>query len=184
MSSDIKRHVEFLTALGINDVPHTQKTYMGHLTNVYRYMKNLGCTEELCQAGLFHSVYGTERFQGFTLPLERRGEVRDLIGERAERLAYLNCAMDRASIDREVERGTPPFRIKDRLTGKEVELNGADFDDLCRVHLYDLLEQIERLGEWDYRRQGYRRMAERLGPMAVQAYDRVFAREPAAEKTA
>jgi Domain of unknown function (DUF6817) len=184
MSSDIKRHVEFLAALGINDVPHTQKTYMAHLTSVYRYMKTLGCTEELCQAGLFHSVYGTERFQGFTLPLERRGEVRDLIGERAERLAYLNCAMDRASLDREVERGTPPFRIKDRLTGKEVELNEADFDDLCRVHLYDLLEQITRLGEWDYRRLGYRRMAERLGPVAVQAYDRVFALEPAAEKSA
>ena len=92
--------------------------------------------------------------------------------------------MDRASLDREVERGTPPFRIKDRLTGNEVELNEADFDDLCRVHLYDLLEQITRLGEWDYRRLGYRRMAERLGSVAVQAYDRVFALEPAVEKSA
>ena len=39
---------------------------------------------------MFHSIYGTERFQGFTLPLERRGEISALIGERAERLAYLN----------------------------------------------------------------------------------------------
>jgi hypothetical protein len=184
MSSDIKRQVDFLVGLGINDVPHTQKTYLAHLTNVYRYMKGLGCSEEVCQAGLFHSVYGTERFQGFTLPLERRGEVRELIGERAERLAYLNSAVDRASLDREVERGTPPFRIKDRLTGKEVELNEADLDDLCRVHLYDLLEQIARLGEWDYRRAGYRRMATRLGRIAVNAYDHVFSQEPVAEKSA
>ena len=43
---------------------------------------------------MFHSIYGTEKFQGFTLPLERRAEVRALIGDRAERLAYLNCAKD------------------------------------------------------------------------------------------
>jgi hypothetical protein len=184
MSSDIKRHVEFLVQLGIGDVPHTQKSYLAHLTNVYRFMKDLGCPEELCQAGLFHSVYGTQRFQGFTLPLDRRHEVRELIGERAERLAYLNCVMDRSTIDREVERGTAPYRITDRIAGAEVELSQADFDDLCRVHLYDLLEQIERLGEWDYRRAGYRRMAERLGPIAIEAYDRVFAREPAAQKSA
>lgn len=184
MALNIKRQTDFLVALGVGDVPHTQKTYLAHLVGLHRYMQNLGCWEELCLAGLFHSVYGTERFQGFTLPVERHGEVRELIGERAERLAYLNCAMDRASIDRAVERGTAPYRIIDRLTGEEVELDRADFDDLCRVHLYDLLEQIARLGEWDYRRAPYRRMAERLGPVAVAAYDRVFAQEPAAGKTA
>jgi hypothetical protein len=63
-------------------------------------------------------------------------------------------------------------------------LNEADLDDLCRVHLYDLLEQIARLGEWDYRRAGYRRMATRLGPIAVNAYDHVFSQEPVAEKSA
>jgi Domain of unknown function (DUF6817) len=183
MASDIKKQTDFLVALGVSDVPHTQKTYLGHLIGVHRFMRELGCSEEICQAGLFHSVYGTERFQGFTLPVKRRGEVRQLIGERAERLAYLNCAMDRASIDREVERGTGPYRIMDRLTGAEVELNRADFDDLCRVHLYDLLEQITRLQEWDYRRAGYRRMAERLGQTAIEAYDRVFALEPTAGKS-
>jgi hypothetical protein len=183
MASNIKRQTDFLVALGVTDVPHTQKTYLAHLVGLHNYMQRLGCSEELCQAGLFHSIYGTERFQGFTLPVERRGEVRNLIGERAERLAYLNCAMDRASIDRAVEKGAGPYRITDRLTGEQVELNRADFDDLCRVHLYDLLEQIQRLQEWDYRRAAYRRMAERLGPVATEAYDRVFARElePAAE---
>ena len=33
---------------------------------------------------MFHSIYGTEKFQGFTFPLERRDEVRTLIGDRAD----------------------------------------------------------------------------------------------------
>src|ERR1700678_4235624 len=95
-----KRMTDFLISIGIEHIPHTHKTYLGHLIAVYRLMQAEGCTEEASQAGMFHSVYGTERFQGFKLPLERRGEVRGLIGERAERLAYINCAMDRASLDR------------------------------------------------------------------------------------
>ena len=51
--------------------------------------------------------------------------------------------------------------MTDRLTGQEFELNQADFDDLCRVHLDDLLEQIQRLGKWDDLRVAYRRMTER-----------------------
>ena len=58
----------------------------------------------------------------------------------------------------------------------------ADFDDLCRVHLYDWLEQVPRSRSgWGLRREAYRRMAERLGGVALEAYDRVFAREPAGE---
>ena len=115
---------------------------------------------------MFHSIYGTEKFQGFTLPLERRGEVRALIGDRAEYLAYLNCAMDRASFDRALDQAVEPYRIIDRITGDEVPLSQHDFDDLCRVHLFDWLEQVPRSQEWDYRRAAYRKMAERLGKTA------------------
>ena len=123
---------------------------------------------------MFHSIYGTEKFQGFTLPLERRGEVRALIGDRAERLAYLNCAMDRASFDRALDQAAEPYRIIDRITGEEVALSRHDFDDLCRVHLFDWLEQVPRSREWDYRRAAYRRMAERLGGPAEERFQRVF----------
>jgi hypothetical protein len=90
--------------------------------------------------------------------------------------------MDRASFDRAVEQGEPPFSMRDRLTGKEVQLSPADFDDLCRVHLYDWLEQVPRSEKWgwNHRRQAYRSMATRLGPVAEATYQRVFAGEPAA----
>ena len=60
-------------------------------------------------------------------------------------------------------------------------LTGREFDDLTAVHLFDWLEQAprSRFG-WDYRRQAYRQMAERLGEAALATYDRVFAQAPVA----
>jgi hypothetical protein len=177
--SELKKLTDFLMQLGVERIAHTEKTYLAHLIAVYRLMEAQKCDAELCRAGMFHSIYGTQQFQGFKLPLERRPEVRALIGERAERLAYLNCAMDRASLDRNLEQSGDTYPIVDRLSGETVVLSRHDFDDLCCVHLYDWLEQVprSRLG-WGYRRAAYRRMAERLGPVAQQAYERVFAQDP------
>src|SRR5262245_63726325 len=178
MDTDYKRLTSFLADLGIDKVAHTKKNYLAHLIAVYHFMKNEGCTEELCRAGMFHSIYGTQQFQGFKLPVESRQQVRELIGDRAEKLAYLNCAMKRETVDAIVGQKEEPYRFLDRITGEEVTLNRADFDDLCRVHLYDWLEQVPRSEYgWGYRRAAYRGIAERLGPHAVGAYDRVFAGE-------
>jgi hypothetical protein len=179
MDKDFKRMTDFLVGMRVEQVPHTHKSYLAHLIAVHRDLETRGCSQDACRAGMFHSIYGTERFQGFKLSLERRAEVRQLIGDRAERLAYLNCAMERASLDKALEQATGPYHIIDRITGKEVELSSEDFDDLSRVHLYDWLEQVPRSKEWDYRRPAYRRMAERLGPKAQEAYAAVFAQEGA-----
>ncbi len=175
MASDIKRLTDYLKQIGIGGVSHTQSTYLAHLVNVYRDLQRWGCGEDVCLGGMFHSIYGTELFQGFKLPLDRRNEVRELIGERAEWLGYLNCLMDRSSFDREVFQTTGPYQIRNRETGEEHELSADDFDDLCRIHLCDWLEQVPRCKEWDYRRAAYDQLAERLGGIAKQEYERVFA---------
>jgi hypothetical protein len=174
MDKEFKRMTDFLLGIGIEQVPHTQKSYLAHLIAVFRDLEALGCPQDVCRAGMFHSIYGTEKFQGFTLPLDRRDELRALIGDRAEYLAYLNCAMDRASFDRALDQRAAPLPIIDRITGHEVQLAQSDFDDLCRVHLVDWLEQVPRSKEWDYRRHAYRRIAERLGTQAVDNYERIY----------
>jgi hypothetical protein len=180
MDRGFRELTDFLLGLGTETVSHSGKNYLAHVIGVYRLMQAQDCDEDLCRAGLFHSIYGTQLFQRFKLPLQRRFEVRGLIGERAERLAYINCAMDRATFDLAVEGSSGPYVIRDRLTGEELTLSEREFDDLCRVHLYDWLEQVPRseLG-WDYRRSAFRRMAGRLGPVALAAYDRTFAGEKA-----
>jgi hypothetical protein len=175
MDRSFKQLTDFLVGMGVEQVPHSHKSYLAHLIAVYRSLEAQGRPEDVCRAGMFHSIYGTERFRGFTLPLERRNEIRALIGDRAERLAYLNCAMQRATFDAALEQAAGPYRFTDRISGEHVELSEQDFTDLCWVHLLDWLEQVPRSREWDYRRAAYRRMAERLGPAAEQAYDRVFA---------
>ncbi|MCI0359465.1 MAG: hypothetical protein L0211_13395 [Planctomycetaceae bacterium] len=179
MPATFKQLTDFLVNLGIDEIAHTQKNYLAHLISVYKLMQARGCDEELCRAGLFHSIYGTEKFQGFKLPLTQRAELAELIGSRAERLAYWNCVMDRSSLDALLAQENEPLPVKNRETGEMMPLTRRELDDLCCVHLFDWLEQAprSRFG-WDYRRQAYRQMAERLGGGALAAYEQVFAGEP------
>jgi len=174
-----KTMTAFLLESHTEDVAHSGKTYLGHLIAVYRLLDECHFTTDVCRAGMFHSIYGTELFQGFKLPVERRPEIQKLIGGRAEHLAYMNCAMDRETFDAALGLPGPSFPVKDRLTGEVVPLDRNDYDDLCRVHLYDWLEQVPRSRHgWGYRKSAYRRMAERLGPDAVADFERVYAGEP------
>src|SRR5207247_8736411 len=85
----------FLLEAGIGDLAHTGKTYLGHLLALYWMLDERGFSVDVCRAGMFHSIYGTEAFQRFQLPLDRRSDVRGLIGARAAQLAYLNGACGR-----------------------------------------------------------------------------------------
>ena len=175
MKPSLKEMTDFIIKAGGGEVAHTEKTYLAHAIGVYNDLKKWGCDEELCRTGLFHSIYGSEGFVDFALPLERRAELAALIGERAERIAYWNCGMDYDSFDAVLAQGEAPYHIFDRLAQGEVQLSSKDFDDLCRVHLCDFLEQVARIEAWDYRRDAYRAMAKRLGGVALEDYNRVFA---------
>jgi (p)ppGpp synthase/HD superfamily hydrolase len=62
MDKDFKRFIDFLIGMGIEQVPHTHKSYLVHLIAVFRSLESLSCPEDVCRAGMFHSIYGTERF--------------------------------------------------------------------------------------------------------------------------
>jgi hypothetical protein len=183
MSHDIKRYADFLQSLGTQDVPHTGEGFFAHLFAVYRDLKKWGEGEEVCLAGLFHSIYGTEKFRLFSLPIERREEVIALIGEHAERVAYINCVMDRSTFDALVrdlgaaDRGA--LRVRHRDTGEWLDMTPREWRDLKTMHLCDWLEQVPRSQEWDYRRDTYQALAEQLGGVALAAYERVYAAVPA-----
>jgi hypothetical protein len=176
VAHNFKQLTDYIIGIGAAQVSHTQKTYLAHAIGVYRDMQSWDSEEDLCLAALFHSIYGTEGFQDFTLPLERREEMRGLIGERAERLAYLNCAMDRATLDAGLEQTEGPYRLRDRLAEEEIELSTEEYNDLCRLHLCDWLEQAPRTPDYMNfeRNPQFRRMAERVGGIALETYERIF----------
>ena len=173
-----KDFTDYFQKVGATEVAHTTKSYLAHGIGVSNDLKAWGSDDDVVKAGLFHSIYGTELFQGFVLPLEKRHEVRELIGERAERLAWLNCVMDRRHFDGEILKASGPYEILDRFSGETVAVSDEDFHDLCVIHLCDWLEQVGRSQAWDYRRTGYRRLAERLGGIGQRRYDQVFADAP------
>ncbi|MFP6766255.1 MAG: hypothetical protein VB858_21665 [Planctomycetaceae bacterium] len=173
-----KELTDYLLEVGAGDVTHTEKGYLSHAISVYNDLRKWGWDEELARTGIFHSIYGTELFQRFTLPLERRDEVQRLIGERAEWLCWLNCAMDRPHFDREILKTEGGRQILDRFSGKLVGVSSDDFDALCFLHLCDWLEQVGRSSGYDYRRTGYRDLAQRVGGIGLSNYERVFADIP------
>jgi hypothetical protein len=181
MDPNYRAMIEFLRGLGTEEVPHSaEKGFLAHLIGVYRDLEAWGCDRDVCRAGLFHSIYGTELFQRWSLPLDRRGDVRELIGERAEQLVFTNCMMDRSTYDALLD-SDGPYRLRNRETGETIELSREDYDDLVRVHLCDWLEQVPRSRHgYGYRREAYLRMAERLGGVAQESYQRVYAAAPAA----
>ena len=177
MPRPFRELTDYLVALGTDHVPHSNTPFLAHLIGVYRDLKAWGCPEHLVLAGLFHSIYGTEAFQGFTLPLSKRDEVRELIGEQAERLAYINCALTRESLDASVAAGGPP-RLWDRFEDRPLPVDPAEYTDLLTLHLCDRLEQVERSGRWDVRRQAFENMARRLGGVALENWEKVFSQGP------
>lgn len=177
--SHYKQMTDFFLSVGANDIDHSDKSYLGHVIGVYNYLKQRGCEEAICDAGMFHSIYGTELFTKFALSLDRRDELKELIGERAENLGYLFCAMKREPFDEAVFQEKGPWPLEDRFTGETVMLDEDVFQDMLLLQVYDWLEQVARLGWWDYRRKGYQQMAKRLGGEAWEEYQKVFAQENA-----
>jgi hypothetical protein len=167
--------VQFLKDLQTDDIQHVGKSFMAHLISVFNDLRRWGADQDVCRAGLFHSIYGTQKFRRFCLPTDKRGQVRELIGDRAERIAFLNCFMDREDFDAIFIEGKSARRVINRETGDVYEVDPQDFDDLGFMHLCDWLEQVTRSQEWDYRRAGYRAMAEYYGGVALEEFDRVYA---------
>lgn len=173
-----KELTDFFQQVGATDVAHTKKSYLAHAIGVYNDLKQWGASEELALGGMFHSIYGTERFQKFKLDLERRGDVRALIGERAEWLAWINCAMTRdeydACIEALIEDESAPLYLVDRFSGDRIELSEQDFDDLGTIHLCDWLEQVGRSEDWSYRRHVYEYLSNRFGGPALASFHEVY----------
>ena len=150
----------------------------------------------VCHGALMHSVYGTEGFQGFAFPIERRAEVRQLVGERAELLAYLTCARDGRSYskyvlaNRDLLRGETPagsFRPRANYPGvwpeagpfalspesDEFVLSAEQYTDMCAVQLSHLFA-FKRLGLPSGAtlagNEPARLMAEHLGWVALESF--------------
>jgi len=190
------------------DLEHTGSTFFDeHLRGVQSILRYWNSDPAICTAGLFHSIYGTEGFQGHKLPLIHREFIRSLIGKKAERLVWIFCMVDRFSVDQTVQDYTQAGRLPNNITFySRLELgrfpiimeNENEWLDFLELTLADWLEQVEgasrkenplfqfKVGEaWSYRRTAYAEMAKILRKIrsprldiAYQMHQEIYASEP------
>ena len=62
ISEKEKTCIEYIESL-TQPIQHSNTTFFKHLYNTFRILKNLNQNEDVCLAGLYHSVYDTEFFK-------------------------------------------------------------------------------------------------------------------------
>jgi hypothetical protein len=82
------RAIKFVKSL-TEHIPHSQSNFFIHSLNTFQILKSQNRPQEVCLAGLFHSIYGTE-FVNPNVELTRE-TVQGYIGSEAEHLVKLFC---------------------------------------------------------------------------------------------
>ena len=129
---------EALRQFGTDEVDHFGRPLTEHLLGTSRWLADWGNSAAVSMAGAFHSIYGTEEFKAKTLPLERRMDVRTLIGAQAEELVYLFCAADRKAFFEQPDAG--PFEVLFPSQGRRSEIGRSTFSALLEIEAANIVD--------------------------------------------
>lgn len=168
MSDDILKRLE---RFGISSISHGQTTLLTHLRGTRNILESWGCALYVCDAGLCHSIYGTESFSKALITLDGRQYVQELIGVEAERMAYLFGAHKKESFWGNLDR-SENFSVEDRFSNQTVEITKTDFADLVTLTLANWLDQ-RPTAEPQYqfvRQEEFKRSKEYLPSKAYQQF--------------
>lgn len=127
----------------LDEVSHNNCSLRQHLIATYNILEGWNLPEDVCKAGLFHSIYGTETFSG--VEVKDRDVIQQTIGKMAEQYVYLFCCLERESLLKNLFRST--FSIKDRFTGQEVPLTHQQCSVMFQILAANFLEQGPRSSE-------------------------------------
>jgi hypothetical protein len=174
MDEQLENRLQFLRKANTDTMPHSDRGLLHHLLGTRQLLVEWGARPVLCDAGLFHSVYGTEHYELKAIPLTMRNEVRQLIGEEAESLAWLFCMIRRETLDQNLGRDGE-FRVQHRLTDEWLPLTKTQFQDLSTLTMANSLEAFPRcswIGRRNLRRY-LRQFRDVAIPPAQRALDRI-----------
>jgi hypothetical protein len=162
----------FLREHGADRIEHPGGTLLEHLERVAGTLAAWGADADVVAAGRCHATYGTDGFGRSLLAHTRRGELRALIGERAERLVHLYGGLDRAAVYPRLG-GPAPIRFTDRHTGREHEPAAADVRAVVEITAANELDVVEHNAD----------LAARFGPDLRRLFERArdLLSEPARE---
>tara|TARA_Y100000992_G_C21252917_1_gene486888 strand:- start:348 stop:797 length:450 start_codon:yes stop_codon:yes gene_type:complete len=139
-STDTK--VRYLLELGTDKISHSGSTLIKHLVGVHDILVANGAPRYVCDAGLFHSIYGTPAFTHQST--DDRNAVRDLIGTAAERLVYEFSILGRPRTHHIGE--LADGQLREDLT----MLNGANQMEMNRRPAKEMELEEAYEGMWNY----------------------------------
>lgn len=88
--------LNFLQEKNTQDIIHSHSNFFNHLIGVFNILRQWKQSEDLCFAGMFHNIYGNQYFDP-NLNVTR-DEIKNLIGEKSEQIAYDFHHIDRDTI--------------------------------------------------------------------------------------
>ncbi|UDY37055.1 DUF6817 domain-containing protein [Dermatobacter hominis] len=139
VASPTGERLELLRRLGFGDLTHDSHVpFISHLLGTRRVLAEWGERPAMCDAGLFHSAYGTEYFPVDTPAT--RDEVRDVIGADAEEVAWLWCTIRRDTMDVD-----GPVTVVELRDGGTLVLDEGRTADIATLWAADTVEQIDRM---------------------------------------
>jgi hypothetical protein len=178
MDEQLENRLQFLRNANTEGMPHSDRGLLDHLIGTRQLLVEWDARPALSDAGLFHSVYGTEYYELQAVPLTMRNDVQQLIGDEAESLAWLFCMIRRESL---LENPGPQgeLRVQHRLTDEWLPLTRSQFQDLLTLTFANTLEAYPRCSWMDRRSlrkylRGYlQRFRDVAIPPAQRAVDRI-----------
>lgn len=173
----LDRQLEFLRAHGAQETAHSRGTLLEHLSGTRALLARWGNDADTCAAGLFHSVYGTYVFSHAIVDRDERESVRALIGEGAERLAWIFCTVDRRGF---FARGPAGGATLAGADGREPStVDRATLARLVEIEVADTVEQLprrkpRRQREYEWYREAFESNLDLLSAGAVAGFRRAF----------
>jgi aspartyl/asparaginyl beta-hydroxylase (cupin superfamily) len=130
-------------------VRHRAQSLEQHLFNTFNILTAWNQPSRVRYAGLIHGAYFADAGTNPTFGTNERDHVRALVGEKAERLAYLFCGIDRRellTIGRMfATEPTDVVTLPSRLPDEFEHLTRCDAGDLLALYMAHVAEQSCRL---------------------------------------
>jgi hypothetical protein len=129
-----------LERFGTGSASHSGRTLRKHLIATAQLLEAWGNTQSVCNAGLFHSIYGH-----IAASLEYRTEIRAVIGDQAELLAYLFCTSDRKellAVTTQSRAAEDAVVISHRIDRTALLINPSTLAGLLEIAVANEIEQM------------------------------------------
>jgi len=131
---------EFMISIRADDASHSANTLTGHLLRTYDLLKLANQSQDICNAGAVHSIFGTNAFRWKDrLEYNDSPRVAAVAGQQAARLAEIFSKIPRPGI---LEGGLVEFDGElIALDGPNIAVTQEEFGALCAVEAANLFDQ-------------------------------------------